>query len=146
MSPLNACLCIHFVLLWFFPVRADAAPPDPATSVVHVCEDARGQVAYQGMPCSNGQRTRDVKQFRSMPIDPAVAAKARRIEQDMDRRNGSVRVTRMARTGRSGSTASDPCKSAKARRKAMLDRAGLNRGYATLEQIDREVWALCKGL
>ena len=40
----------------------------------------------------------------------------------------------------------DPCKTAKARRKAMLDRAGVNRGYAVLEEIDLEVWGLCKGL
>jgi len=63
----------------------------------------------------------------------------------MDRRNrgGGSRAT--SRAIRPAKAAPDPCKAAKARRKAMIERAGVKRGYALLEEIDREVWTLCKG-
>lgn len=123
-----------------------AAPKTDTTSAVHVCIDARGHVAYQGMPCADGQRTHAVRSYSAPSVDPALVARTRGIEQEMDRRNrgGVGRTT--SRAGKPAKPTPDPCKAAKARRKAMLDRAGVKRGYALLEEIDREVWTLCKGL
>lgn len=116
----------------------------PATAV-HVCIDAQGHVAYQGMPCADGQRTRAVRTFSASPVDPATAARTRSIEQEMDRRNRGGGGRSTPRAIRPAKAAPDPCKAAKARRKAMIERAGVKRGYALLEEIDREVWSLCKG-
>lgn len=142
--------CIAVVLLLSSvpgPCSAARAAETKAgtTAAVHICIDAQGQVAYQGMPCADGQRTRAVRTFSTSPVDPAAAARTRSIEQEMDRRNrgGGVRAT--TRVARPAKSASDPCKAAKARRKAMIERAGVKRGYALLEEIDREVWTLCKG-
>jgi hypothetical protein len=126
--------------------KESAAPKAGTTTAVHVCIDAQGHVAYQGMPCADGQRTRAVRNYSVPPVDPALTARTQGVEQEMDRRNrgGEVRLT--TRAARPAKSTTDPCKAAKARRKAMLDRAGVKRGYAQLEEIDREVWTLCKGL
>lgn len=142
------CLAVALLLSTLPPSCAAKEPPaSKATPVtaVHVCIDAQGHVAYQGMPCANGQRTRAVRSFSASPVDPAAAARTRAIEQEMDRRNrgGGSRAT--SRAIRPAKTAADPCKAAKARRKAMIEHAGVKRGYALLEEIDREVWTLCKG-
>lgn len=154
MPSLNACQCLSAVLLLVLLPRICAANQGAASTAtstttsstdVHVCIDARGHVAYQGMPCADGQRTRGVRAYAPQAVDPALAARTRAIEQEMDRRNrsGAARTTRAAKSAKS---APDPCKAAKARRKAMLDRAGVKRSYELLGEIDREVWALCKGL
>ena len=98
------------------------------------------------MPCADGQRTRTIRRHAVPVIDPALSARTRAVEQEMDRRNrgGAVRAT--SRAVRSAKPSEDPCKAAKARRKATLDRAGLHRSYALVERVDREVWTLCKGL
>lgn len=145
MSPPNVFHGFALVLLLILSPDVRAANPATASADVHVCVDARGHVAYQGMPCADDQRTRGVRSYSRQAVDPALAARTRAIEQEMDRRNrgGAVRVMR---AGKSAKPAPDPCKAAKARRKTMLDRAGLKRGYDALGEIDREVWALCKGL
>lgn len=151
----NACAYLSTILLlavlWPRTCTANqgtaTATPSATTGStdVHVCIDARGHVAYQGMPCADGQRTRGVRAYARQAADPALAARTRAIEQEMDRRNrsGTARTTRAAKSAKS---APDPCKAAKARRKVMLDRAGVKRSYELLGEIDREVWALCKGL
>lgn len=140
---LLTCLSAALLFLANAPARASEL-------AVHICVDARGHVTYQDMPCTDDQRTHVVRTYRSQAIDPALAARTRAIEQEMDRRNqdrrnrgGAVRAIREGKPAKSGA---DPCKVAKARRKAMLDRAGVKRGYELLGEIDREVWALCKGL
>jgi hypothetical protein len=152
MSSQNAfvfpCL-VAVLLLSMLPVactaKETAAPKTSATTAVHVCIDAQGHVAYQGMPCADGQRTRDVRSYSAVAVDPATAARARAIGQEMDRRNRGGAARTMSYAGRPAKSAPDPCKAAKARRKAMIERAGVKRGYALLEEIDREVWTLCKG-
>lgn len=145
MSPPNTFLCLLPFLLLVLSPGPRAANKVAATADVHVCVDARGHVAYQGMPCADGQRTRGVRAYRIESLDPAVVARTRAIEQEMDRRNRNG-AGRMARAGKPAKSIADPCKAAKARRKAMMERAGVKRGYELLGEIDREVWALCKGL
>lgn len=145
LSPCIAVVLLLSSLPWSCSAAGGAEPKAGTTAAVHVCIDAQGHVAYQGMPCAEGQRTRAVRTFSASPVDPAAAARTRSIEQEMDRRNrgGGVRAT--TRAARPAKAASDPCKAVKARRKAMIERAGVKRGYALLEEIDREVWTLCKG-
>lgn len=146
MPPFNACRhCLFFILLLFLLPGICIANQSAPAADIHVCVDARGQVAYQGMPCADGQRTRGMRSFPRQAVDPALAARTRAIEQEMDRRNRSG-TARTMRAGKPAKSSADPCKAAKARRKVMQDRAGLKRGYDTLGEIDREVWTLCKGL
>lgn len=138
------------LLLSILPVtcraKETAAPEARTATAVHVCIDAQGHVAYQGMPCADGQRTRAVRTYSAVVSDPAMAARTRAIGQEMDRRNRGSGSRTISRGDRPAKSTPDPCKAAKARRKAMIERAGVKRGYAVLEEIDREVWTLCKGL
>jgi hypothetical protein len=144
--PCLAAVLLLSILPGTCPAKEAPAPKASPATAVHVCIDAQGHVVYQGMPCADGQRTRAVRSYSALAVDPAMAARTRAVEQEMDRRNrgGGVRVT--ARAARPAKSAPDPCKAVKARRKAMIERAGVKRGYALLEDIDREVWTLCKGL
>jgi hypothetical protein len=117
----------------------------PVTADIHVCIDAGGHVAYQSMPCADGQRTRAVRNYRSQAVDPALVARTREIEREMDQRNRGGSTVRTLRASGSAKRAPDPCKAAKAKRKATLDRVGLKRTYDLLSQLDREVWEVCKG-
>lgn len=144
----NPCIAVILLLSSLpgpCPAARAAEPKARTTAAVHICIDARGHVAYQGMPCAEGQRTHAVRTYSASPVDPAAAARTRSIEQEMDRRNRGAGTRATTRATRPAKSASDPCKAAKARRKAMIERAGVKRGYALLEEIDREVWMLCKG-
>jgi hypothetical protein len=134
--PAMACLLLPLACL---------ASEAPATADIHVCIDAGGHVAYQSMPCADGQRTRAVRNYRAQAVDPALAARTREVEREMDRRNHGGAGARSMRVGKPAKAAPDPCKAAKARRKATLDRVGLKRTYDLLSQLDREVWEVCKG-
>lgn len=116
-----------------------------ATADIHVCIDAGGHVAYQSMPCADGQRTRAVRNYRAQAVDPVLVARTREIEREMDQRNRGASTVRTLRASGSAKRAPDPCKAAKAKRKATLDRVGLKRTYDLLSQLDREVWEVCKG-
>jgi hypothetical protein len=137
----RAVLAMASFLLSLACLAGDA----PVTADIHVCIDAGGHVAYQSMPCADGQRTRAVRNYRSQAVDPALVARTREIEREMDQRNRGASTARTLRTSGSAKRAPDPCKAAKARRKATLDRVGLKRTYDLLSQLDREVWEVCKG-
>lgn len=144
--PAGLVLSMTCLLLPLACLAGDA----PATADIHVCIDAGGHVAYQGTPCTDGQRTRAVRSYEAQAFDPALAARTRAIEQEMDRRNHGGTGTRGmraagARAGKPVKAPPDPCKAAKAKRKATLDRVGLKRTYDLLSQLDREVWEVCKG-
>ena len=143
----RAALAMASLLLPLACLAGDA----PATADIHVCVDAGGHVACQSMPCADGQRTRAVRNYRVQAVDPVLVARSREIEREMDRRNHhggtGTRGARAGsmRTGKAAKAAPDPCKAAKARRKATLDRVSLKRTYDLLSQLDREVWEVCKG-
>ncbi|MBX3711532.1 MAG: DUF4124 domain-containing protein [Lysobacter sp.] len=132
-------------MTWLLLPLACLAGEAPATADIHVCIDAGGHVAYQSMPCANGQRTRAVRSYRAQAVDPALATRTREIEREMDQRNRGASTARTPRANGSAKRAPDPCKAAKAKRKATLDRVGLKRNYDLLSQLDREVWEVCKG-
>jgi hypothetical protein len=137
----RAVLAMASLLLPLACLAGDA----PATADIHVCIDAGGHVAYQSMPCADGQRTRAVRNYRAQAVDPVLVARTREIEREMDQRNRGASTARTLRTSGSAKRAPDPCKAAKAKRKAMLDRVGLKRTYDLLSQLDRDVWEVCKG-
>lgn len=137
----RAVLAMASFLLSLACLAGDA----PVTADIHVCIDAGGHVAYQSMPCADGQRTRAVRSYRAQAVDPALVARSREIEREMDQRNRGASTVRTLRTSGSAKRAPDPCKAAKAKRKATLDRVGLKRTYDLLSQLDREVWEVCKG-
>jgi hypothetical protein len=137
----RAVLAMASFLLPFACLAADT----PVTADIHVCIDAGGHVAYQSTPCAGGQRTRAVRNYRAQAVDPALVARTREIEREMDQRNRGASTVRTLRASGSVKRPPDPCKAAKARRKATLDRVGLKRTYDLLSQLDREVWEVCKG-
>lgn len=138
-------LRVVIAMAWLPLPLACLAGDAPAAADIHVCIDAGGHVAYQGMPCADGQRTRAVRSYRAPAVDPALIAHTREIEREMDRRNHGGTGARSIRVGKPAKAAPDPCKTAKAKRKATLDRVGLKRTYDLLSQLDREVWEVCKG-
>lgn len=141
-------LVVPFVAGLLFVGTAFAAPRDdaPAASgTLHVCVDARGVKSYQDTPCAGRTRSLGSRDFVRAAIDPALSARTRAIEAEMDRRNhggGRSVATRGAARKPAGPS---PCEAAKAKRKATLDKVGLKRTFDLLSQLDNEVWAACKG-
>lgn len=138
MSPFIRCLLLA--------CAAFGAPAHAATYTVHVCEDAHGDRIYQDVPCDAGTRSVAARAYAIATPDPALAARTRAIEAEMDRRNrgeGRVRVVRTTLARRA--TAPDPCRSAKVRRESELKRVGLKRTFDQLSRLDGEVWDACHG-
>ena len=113
---------------------------------VHVCEDGHGGRIYQDAPCDRGERPIDTRSFAIATPDPALAARSRATEVEMDRRNRGEGRARIVRTAAARKAAPpDPCKAAKARRDAELKRVGLKRTFDQLSRLDGDVWDSCKG-
>lgn len=138
MSPrfaLYLCLCL----------LAIAAPA--AAGTLHVCRDARGVRSYQDTPCAAGTHKEGTRAFEAKALDPALLARTRAIETEMDRRNrGGVARIAAVRGGSRRPPGPSPCQAAKTRREATLKRVGLKRDFDLLSRLDGEVWDACKGL
>lgn len=135
--------------------RADAAKAETSgsdksatTAAIHICVDRNGGVSYQSDPCGPGQRTREVRTFRTVAVDPQIQRRTREIEREMDRRNHTTRVATAGRSGagRSRPATPSPCQTAKDQRKRELARVGLKRNFDLLSRLDGAVWDACKGL
>lgn len=115
---------------------------------IHICVDAAGARSYQSTPCAAGQRTQAIRAYPVAPVDATLAARTAAVQREMDQRNrGGGRTTRAtARAPRGAAAGATPCQTAKARRQAALDRAGLKRDFTLLSRVDAEVWNACKGL
>ncbi len=113
---------------------------------LHVCVDARGIRSYQDIPCAPQAHAVGTREYDKTTVDPALAARTRAIEAEMDRRNraGGGRIV-VAGGGARRPPAPSACEAAKAKRKATLDRVGLKRNFDLLSQLDGEVWSVCKG-
>ncbi|MFZ5636973.1 MAG: hypothetical protein ACOY82_10375 [Pseudomonadota bacterium] len=132
----------------FVSAACIAAPRDDATAAagtLHVCVDARGVKSYQDMPCAGSARSLGSRDFVRTAIDPALSARTRAIEAEMDRRNHGGGRTVAIRGAARKPVGPSPCEAAKARRKATLDKVGLKRTFDLLSRLDNEVWAACKG-
>lgn len=118
-----------------------------AISAIHVCVDRSGAVSYQSVPCGAGQRTREVRAFRAVAVDPQLLGRTREIEREMDRRNHIARSVGGGRSsaGRNRAAAPNPCMVAKEQRKRELARVGLKRNFDLLSRLDGAVWDACKG-
>jgi hypothetical protein len=113
---------------------------------INTCIDAKGTKRYQNAPCDPGQRTVSVRTYTALPEDPALTARSAAIQQEMDRRNRPSGKATVVRAGSSRRPAGPtPCQTAKAKRKATLDRVGLKRNFDLLSRLDSEVWEVCKG-
>lgn len=139
MHPFARC-CLLLACTAFGPAA------QAATYTVHVCEDGHGGRVYQDAPCERDERPIDIRSYAIATPDPALAARTRATEAEMDRRNrgeGRVRIVRVAVARKAA--APDPCKAAKSRRDAELKRVGLKRTFDQLSRLDGEVWDACKG-
>ncbi len=139
MSPFARC-CLLLLTCTAFEPAAQAA-----TYTVHVCEDGHGGRIYQDAPCDRGERPIDTRSYAIATPDPALAARSRETEAEMDRRNRGAGRARIVRTVARKAAAPDPCKAAKARRDAELKRVGLKRTFDQLSRLDGDVWDACKG-
>lgn len=117
-----------------------------ASYTVHVCEDGRGARSYQDSPCARETSVVGTRVYAIATPDPALAARTRATEAEMDRRNHAAGRMRIVRTGSvRRNAAPDPCKAAKDRRETELKRVGLKRTFDLLSRLDGDVWDACKG-
>ena len=140
MTPFTCCLPL--VLAACLPVAAQAA-----SYTVHVCVDARGVRSYQDTPCAVAQHSVATREFATIVPDPAVLARTRAIEAEMDRRNRGggdhVRIVLTAAAKRNA--APDPCRADPGRRAPELQRVGLKRNFDQPSRLDGDVWDACHG-
>jgi Domain of unknown function (DUF4124) len=120
-----------------------------AAQTIYTCVDTHGAAAYQSTPCPDGMRTSKVREYQPVAPDPALIARSREIEREMDARNrrsyaGVAAIARNSRASRRPQQA-DACETAKARREKTLEDVGLKRNFDLLSRLDRGVWAVCKG-
>lgn len=139
-------------LLSMLALAAGVATISPASAeterAVYRCIAAKGAVSYQDVPCAPEQRMTALYRFRPGAVDPALLARSRAIEQEMDLRNrGRVAAVRTAASG----AAQKPkplsrCEAAKSKREVSLQRLGLKRDFDLMSALDRAVWDACRGL
>jgi len=135
---------------WIFGICLLAFAAAVPAQTIYKCK-GKGPVSYQTEPCGPKSSTTGVKTYQPVYDDPRAAARLRRIEAERDARraynNGGVTNIYGNASG------SDPrgarraqCASARANRKATLDRVGLRRTYDLLQRLDEQVNQACAGL
>ena len=117
-------------------------PPAQADSLYR-CIARDGVVSYQSQACAAQQRLDRVVEYRPDPVMARVAP-ASAISRRQPRRYARSAGTRSVRAV-STPTATQRCRTGKARREVALQRLGLKRTYAQLSALDAEVRAACAG-
>jgi hypothetical protein len=113
-------------------------------NVLRKCVAADGSVTYQNAACASRSEAAWERPFEAEAVAAPVAARpdampARRHADSRAPAGGASRTSDRERRAAE-------CQAAKARRKQTLDQVGLRRTYELLSQLDRDVFAACKGV
>jgi hypothetical protein len=123
------------------PVSADAQ------RTIYRCVAAKAAVSYQDVPCASNQTMTALHRFKSTELNPALLARSRAIEQEMERRNhGRTSAARSTVSRAQKPKAPSRCEAAKAKRETSLDKLGFKRDFELMSALDRAVWDACQGL
>jgi hypothetical protein len=112
-------------------------------NVLRKCVAADGSVTYQNAACASRSEVAWERPFQAgadaAPVAPLPDVPARRHAESRAPAGGASRTSDRERRAAE-------CQAAKARRKQTLDQVGLRRTYELLSQLDRGVFAACKGV
>ncbi len=139
----TAVKLLILLLAWQFIL----SPQTARAETLYRCVKPNGAVSYQNLSCAPGSRLDRSVDYQPDPApDPAARPQLFRYRPLYGSRRGTGRSRyRQTRLTARPSSPSEQCRSAKARRRAELDRIGLSRTYEQLSRTDATVRTVCRG-